>query len=296
MTFTDYLLSQGITYKENLDSSKISSIKAGGQIKTAVYPNNRNELIAAIQACKNFSIQYIIIGGCTNTCFSDRGFDGAVIFTSKLKSIKIEDGEIVCEAGCTISEILRFAAHKDLEISSELFGIPGTLGGAVRNNAGAYGKEIADVFVCGEFLDTSDLKVIVLDKESLGFSYRYSYLQNSTTVLLKCKLKTFPSNKEKCFSDFKKITQRRRLQQPNDPSLGSFFKRSDGVIPAKLIDDAGLKGYSVGGASVSDKHAGFIINTDKCTVNQIEILAEYIEKTVMEKYGIRLIREAEIIK
>lgn len=296
MTFTDYLLLQGINYKENIDSSKITSIKAGGRIKTAIYPNNKKEFTAAVMACKNFGTQYKILGGCTNTCFSDRGFDGAVIFTSRLRSIKIEDGNVVAEAGCAISEILRFAANNDLELSSELFGIPGTLGGAVRNNAGAYGKEIADNFVCGEFLDTSNLKTTVLDKESLGFSYRNSYLQSSAQVLLECKLKTLPSNKEKCINDFKRITQIRRLQQPNEPSLGSFFKRNDGIIPAKLIDDAGLKGYSVGGASVSEKHAGFIINSDKCTVNQIEILAEYIEKTIMGKYGIQLVREAEIIK
>ncbi|MBQ3016943.1 MAG: UDP-N-acetylmuramate dehydrogenase [Clostridia bacterium] len=296
MTFIDYLLAQGLNYKENVDSSKITSIKAGGQIKTVIYPNNKKEFTAAVMACSRFHIKFKILGGCTNSCFSDNGYDGAVIFTSNLKSIKIEGENIVAEAGATISEILRFAAHNDKEIASELFGIPGTIGGAVRNNAGAYGKEIADFFISGEFFDTSNFKTLILDRENLLFSYRYSYLQSSTLALIECRLKTRPSEKEKCFNDFKRITQIRRAQQPNEPSLGSFYKRRDGVIPAKLIDDLGLKGYTVGGASVSKKHAGFIVNSDKCTVNEIEKLAEYIEYAAVNKYGIHLIREAEIIK
>lgn len=296
MTFTDHLLGQDLDYKENVDSSKITAIKAGGPIKTVIYPRNAKELITAVKACEEYSNKYIILGGCTNTCFSDNGFNGAVILTSKLKSIKIEDEILVAEAGISLSEILRFAAYNDKEIASELFGIPGTIGGAVRNNAGAYGKEISEYFICGEFLDKSNYKTVVLDKESLMFSYRYSCLQKNRLVLLKCRLKTKPIKKEICLSDFKRVTQRRRAQQPNEPSLGSFFKRSDGIIPAKLIDNLGLKGYAVGGASVSKKHAGFIVNQDKCTVDEIERLAEHIENAVMDRYGIRLIREAEIIK
>lgn len=296
MTFTDYLSNHCIKYKENVDSSKISSIRAGGNIKLSIYPSSQKDLIDALYICKAFSKKFKIIGGCTNTFFSDEGFDGVVVFTSGVRGVDIKNGVITAECGSSLSFILRFAAFNGYEIPGELFGIPGTLGGAVRNNAGAYGKEIADVFIEGCFFDAFTGEIFQLKNDSLSFSYRYSNIQRDNILLLSAKLRAFTSSKEKCFEKFEQYVRKRRCEQPNLPSLGSFFKRSNDIIPAKLIDEQGLKGYTVGGASVSKKHSGFIVNSGNATADDIDSLARYIENQIDEKYGVQLIREAELVR
>lgn len=296
MILTDYLSKFGIKYKENLDTSKISSIRAGGKIKTAIFPSNNKDLIRAVEVCKALSKKYKIIGGCTNTFFADNGFFGTVIFTKNLNQISINNGSVIAGCGSSLSSILRLSASEGYEIAGELFGIPGTFGGAVRNNAGAFGKELCEFFIDGSFFDPINEKIITLTGEKLSFAYRYSDLQTNCLIFLSGKLKVYSSKKEKCFEEFKRYAKRRSTEQPSLPSLGSFFKRSGNIIPAKLIDDAGLKGYTVGGASVSQKHAGFIVNSANATAKDIVTLAKYIERTVKEKYGITLQREAEFVE
>ncbi len=296
MTFAEYLSKCGIKYKESVDTSKISSIRAGGKVKIAIYPSDLNELIESIEICKAFLQRYKIIGGCTNTFFSDIGYDGAVVFTTALNKTTIKDSIITAECGSSLSSILRLAAAEEYQISGELFGIPGTFGGAVRNNAGAYGKELSDFFIDGCFYDPINSEIITLDSKSLSFEYRYSKLQKNGMVFLSGRLKAYRSKREKCFDEFKKYAQKRRTEQPLLPSLGSFFKRTNNVIPAKLIDNAGLKGYTVGGASVSQKHSGFIVNSANATSEDVNTLAEKIRQTVKEKYGVNLLREAEFVE
>lgn len=296
MLFKDYLSKYKIDYKAELQTAEISSIKAGGSAEYALYPKKQDELILLIKLCQAFSVPYKIIGGCTNTFVCDYGYRGAMIFTKNLSKTDCSGETVTAEAGTSLSVLLRKACSSDLELRSELFGIPGSIGGAIRNNAGAFGAEISDVFVSGSFYDIDNDKVLNLSKNELCFAYRYSILQNQNLVFINGIFKTRPRASEKISADFSKFSGKRRDSQPNDPSLGSFFKRSAEIIPAHLINSAGLKGKRIGGAEVSIKHAGFIINKGGATATDIDLLAKAIEAEVFEKYNVNLTREAELIE
>ena len=295
MILISLLSKEGIKYKQNVDTAKISSIKAGGYAKIGLYPNDTHQIIKAIAICKSIGVKYKIIGGCTNTYFSDNGYDGAVIFTSYLNSCRMEDGYIAADCGCSLSRMLKFAASHEFGIAGQLFGIPGSLGGALRNNAGAYGKEISDVFLDGMFLDQQNLKILHFGNKDLHFSYRYSDLQKNGLIFLGGRFKTCKLSKEKCAAEFSEYARKRRETQPSAPSLGSFFKRRESIIPAKLIDDANLKGHSIGGAGISPIHAGFIVNIGNATADDINNLAVYVENVIKSKFGEMLLREAEFV-
>ena len=295
MNLASLFAKDGIKCAENVDTAKISSIKAGGIAKIALYPSNRSELIKAIGLCNSYGINYKIIGGCTNTYFCDTGFGGAVIFTSGLSRFQIEYGEAAADCGCSLSGMLKSAASDGYGISGALFGIPGSVGGALRNNAGAYGCEISEVFIRGEFLNTENLEIVDFENKDLHFSYRYSDLQKSKMIFLSGRFKIYRECREQCYAEFSEYARNRRETQPLLPSLGSFFKRFGNVIPAKLIDDSGLKGFSVGGAAISGMHAGFIVNRGCATATDIDAVALHTQQVIKEKYGITLVREAELV-
>ena len=295
MNFTELLDLHKISYKENVSTSKISSIRAGGVAKIIIYPDNFEKMIYAVKACQAYFDKFKIIGGCTNTFFRDFGYCGGIICTKRLFDVKIDGLYVTASAGAPLSSILRFARDNEIELASELFGIPGTLGGAVRNNAGAFGKEISNVFTDGIFLNTDDCSLTSISSENLRFAYRQSLLQSENLILLSGRLKGKFLPRDEINEGFKKSVVKRRESQPSEASLGSFFKRTPGVIPAKLIDEAGLRGVSIGGAEVSQKHAGFIVNNGSATSSDIDNLASKIENVIFEKNGIRLAREAEYV-
>ena len=295
MNISEYFDKYRICYVKNFTTSRLSSIKVGGSAKYVLYPKCNEELIESIKLCIAFSEQYKIIGGCTNTFFSDEGFDGIIICTKLLVEVEASEHSIICNAGASLASVLKKSAYTGLDIASGLYGIPGSVGGAVRNNAGAFGASISEAFESGMFYDSESNKLLNLDNSDLYFSYRSSLLQKKNIVFLSGKFKCFRRKKEEIFKEFECTIQKRRATQPNHPSLGSFFKRSGETVPSILIDQAGMKGMQIGGARVSEKHAGFIINVGSATASDVNNLADKVEKEIFKKYGIHLIREAELV-
>ncbi len=295
LIFAQQLDKYGTLYKRDVLTSRLSSIKAGGIAKYILYPKNPQELILLLKLCRSLQIRYKILGGCTNTFFCDSGFDGAIISTKKMTDVFPSERAMIAEAGVPLVSMLKKARDFNLELKSELFGIPGSVGGAIRNNAGAFGTDISEIFLGGEFYDPLRDKVIYLNSNDLEFSYRYSLLGREPLVFLRGSFKA-KKNDSGCISEgFLHFLNKRKSAQPTCASLGSFFKRSANIIPAQLIDKAGLKGKSIGDAEISKKHAGFIINNGKATADEIDRLAKLAENTVFEKYNVRLVREAELI-
>ena len=295
MTISDYLVKYKIEFKLDLSTSKLSAIKAGGIAKYVVYPKSAEELITALSLCKAFSQRFKIIGGCTNTFFGDFGFDGIIISTKMLSGVKFCNESAYACAGTPLISLLREAAALGIDFTADLFGIPGSVGGALRNNAGAYSSSISDCFDFGFFYDLDADKTIKLNRNELSFSYRSSILQSQSLVFLNGKFKGKTRDKSEINEEFKRVIDRRRASQPSAPSLGSFFKRNGDVIPSLLIDRAGLKGLRVGGAMVSEKHAGFIVNADNATASDVNNLAKKVENEIFKKYHLALIREAEYV-
>ncbi len=298
MTVIKHFQKLFIEYKIGVDTSKMSSIRAGGIAFAAVFPKNTSELINVIKILKAEGMPYKIIGGATNIFFSDEMYDGVIISLKNISGADIcvnNNVDIDVYTGTSISKLIKSSAELGIELSSSLFGIPGTVGGAVRNNAGAFGSEIADIFISGTFIDTDTMSLNYLSHSDLNFSYRHSVLQKENLIFLCGKFRGKLKDKQSILEDIEKIKNERINSQPSLPSLGSFYKRH-GLLPvSKLIDEAGLKGFSVGGAEISKKHAGFIINSCGATSRDIVTLANYIEKMIKEKFGVNLIREAEFV-
>lgn len=289
-----------IEVKENEKLSKHSTFKIGGEATYAVFPNNKTEFISAIKSAKKCGIKYRVIGHGSNVIFDDKGFDGVIIFTKYLTDIeytyKANETLIYAECGRSLTELAGDAGKKHSLTGLEFaYGIPGSVGGAVYMNAGAYGGEMSNVVVESEYYDTENDIVVTIDAPSHEFSYRHSifhthpeYIILSTTIKLKV------GNAEEIFSTMTNNMSSRREKQPLEyPNAGSTFKRPEGCFAGKLIEDAGLKGYTIGGAQVSEKHAGFLVNRGDATCNDVLSLMDHISRTVKEQYGVEL--ESEII-
>ena len=296
MKFSDFLDSRGICYIRDFETKRMSSIRVGGNADYVVYPKTSSELMESVEIASQMGVRYKIIGGCTNCFFSSDGFCGVIISTARMAELNISsDGNIFAEAGAKLSKTIAIAADRGLELPAELFGIPGSIGGAVRNNAGAFGKEIKDIFLEGDFYCTKTNEVKTLTAHDLMFSYRDSLLHRRDIILLRAKLSAIS-----CDSRLQKIKMRyyvekRRREQPTEPSLGSFFKRHGDISAAWYIDNAGLKGVSLNDAQISKKHAGFLINNGSATSDEVIRLANMVSQAVYEKYQVRLITEAEYI-
>lgn len=273
-----------------------TSFKTGGNADLLITPKDTKELIGVIRILRQHDISYIILGNGSNILVSDKGIRGAVIqIGKKMAQIVIKGNQIMAQAGAMLSSIAVAAMEHELTGMEFASGIPGTLGGAVCMNAGAYGGEMKDILVEVEVL-TSDLEVLTLTLKELDLSYRHSIIPEKSYLVLSSIITLQKGNKETIQEKMSLLAQERREKQPlNYPSAGSTFKRPEGYFAGKLISDAGLKGYSIGGAEVSQKHAGFIVNKGNATTNDILALIHYCQKTVKEKFGVTLETEVKII-
>ncbi len=295
MSILSFARRENIELSENVSTATISSIRAGGIARYVAFPDTNEKLIQILRFLNRDNIKFKVIGRCTNVFFADTLFDGVLVSTSRLNKWRVIGNSVSAESGVSLPLLIRKLAHSGLELASELSGIPGSVGGAVRNNAGAFSKEIADVFVCADVYDLDKDKIEPFDKNDMLFAYRSSVLNCERKILLAAELLCVPNVTDAILGKISEYTRIRRRAQPTDASLGSFFKRAGEVIPAKLIDETGLKGLSCGKAAVSLKHAGFIINTGGATASDINRLAEMVEHAVYQKYGIVLERETEYI-
>lgn len=274
---------------------KYSYMKTGGVAENIIFPLSSKAFINAVK-----TIDAYVFGNCSNVIFSDDGIKKPIILTTKLKNITVEEDDeyvfITADTGASLSSVSRTALANSACGLEFAHGIPGTVGGAVFMNAGAYDGEIKDVFHSCICLDEHGNETLLYNKD-MNFSYRHSILQDKKLILVKAMFKVKKGNKSEIKALMLELAEKRKSKQPLEyPSVGSFFKRPDGYFAAKLIEEAGLKGYTVGGAKVSEKHSGFVINVGKATTADILQLSKHIKDTVFEKFGVMLEEEAMFIE
>lgn len=290
------IINSGSEYVENAPMRKFTSFRTGGNADILVFPKNEDEFVKLSKLCRTCGTPVAIIGNGSNLLVSDNGIRGVVISTSKLCDIKDDDEHtFTAGAGLPLKHFCRHALERSLTGLEFAFGIPGSVGGAAYMNAGAYDGEMKDVILCCRHVD-SDGQIAKLTNEQLDFSYRRSVYSDSDKWILSVTVRLKKGDREEIESKMQELMSRRIEKQPLDyPSAGSTFKRPAGSYASYLIDQCGLKGMSVGGAAVSEKHAGFIINKDNATSDDIYSLIIRVREEVYKKTGFVLEPEIKII-
>ena len=285
-----------ILYNEQM--SKHTTFKVGGPAEVFIKIDNIDDLKEILEFVNKNKIPLTVIGNGSNIVVLDSGIKGITICI-KLEKTEVKENkdgiQIVVGSGNKISKLARECLEKEITGLEELSGIPGTIGGAVTMDAGAHGKEMKDIVKKVKCIDYNG-NIKEFTNEEMKFGYRKSILKKEKYIVLEVELILQKGNKEEIKEKIDKYSKYRKEKQPIEfPSAGSTFKRGDNFITAALIDEAGLKGYSVGGAEVSIKHSGFIINKGNATAEDILNLAEYVEKEVYKKFGKKIELEIEVI-
>lgn len=290
----DLLGEEGFRTEESM--AKHTTFKTGGPADLFLMPKNRMELKESIALLRHYDAPYLVIGNGSNLLVGDGGIRGAVIqLYSRMQQISVEDAYMTLDCGVLLSAAAAKAAEASLDGLVFASGIPGTFGGAVVMNAGAYGGEMKDILVSVDVL-TADLEVKTVPAAALDLSYRHSIVPEKGYVVLGGKLQLKKGNEQEIRERMAELAQQRREKQPLQyPSAGSTFKRPEGYFAGKLISDAGLKGKTIGGAQVSEKHAGFIVNIGGATTKDILDLIAFCQKTVKEQFGVMLETEVKIV-
>lgn len=294
---TAFAKNLGAEVIENAPMKKYTSFKCGGNARVLVIPQSVDSLQKIIEFCYSKDVSPLIIGNGSNLLVTDNGIENVVIkIGSKISNIYLIDDEtICCEAGASLKSLCMFALENSLSGLEFAYGIPGTLGGAVYMNAGAYGGEMKDVlYSCKHIDDNGNLSE--LSQNELNLRYRGSAYTDNGFTIVSAVIKLKKADKTQIKNAMDDKLQRRKDKQPLEyPSAGSTFKRPEGYFAGALIEDCGLKGYTVGGAQVSEKHAGFVINKDNATSTDVINLINDVQKIVYEKHGVKLETEVKII-
>ena len=289
------MLFEGINVYTNESMKKHTTFRIGGNADYFLIPENTSELQSAIKICRANNIPYFILGNGSNILVSDKGIEGAVISTEKLNTIEVYEDTIYAQAGAKLSKTASIAAENSLSGFETLSGIPGTVGGAVFMNAGAYGGEIKDVALEVYAIDENGNEKTFSNSEC-NFGYRSSVFSSGEYIITGAKFRLRTKDKDEITAQMRDYAERRRDRQPlSFPSAGSTFKRPEGYFAGKLIQDSGLQGFAIGGAAVSEKHCGFVVNTGNATCSDVVNLIDYIKKCVYEKFGVMLHEEVRII-
>lgn len=275
--------------------SKHTSFKVGGPVDLFITVETIEQLKYTIKILKHQNIEYKVIGNGSNLLVKDEGYRGAIIKPS-FNSIEIKEDIVEVGAGVKNGMLAQKLLQKELTGFEFAAGIPGTIGGAMVMNAGAHGREMKDIVDAVTYYNCENDEIETIKKEECNFEYRNSKFKNSNVIIIKAILKLQKANSIEIKQKMDEYKQFRIEKQPIEyPSAGSTFKRGADFITAKLIDEAGLKGYTVGGAQVSEKHAGFIINKNNATATDIINLIEEVQKIVYEKFNKKIELEIEII-
>ena len=286
--------------KTNEPMKNHTSFKIGGPAEIYIKITSIEELQKVLEFAKKENIKITILGNGSNVLVSDKGIKGIVIKTN-LKDINIENKdsknvEVTVNDAVPIGFLAQKFLKEEITGFEELSGIPGTIGGAILMNAGAHGKEIKDIVTEVTAMDYNG-KIFNFTNEEAEFTYRHSKFSNGEYIILQAKMLLQKGNREEIKAKMDEYAQYRKEKQPIEyPSAGSTFKRGTDFITAKLIDEAELKGYSIGGAKVSEKHAGFIINTGDATAKDVLDLARYVTDKVYEKFGKKIEFEIKILE
>ena len=281
--------------KENAPLKDQSTFKIGGKARYLFLPKNESELIDLIKFLDKKKLRFLLFGRASNILFADEMKTDFIISTKLLNRREFSVDYTLIETGLSLRELCYQCAEKELSGLEGLSGIPGTVGGAVYMNAGAYGYSFSDAISEVIVYDRKKMSYRTFTKNACGFEYRKSSFMQQNEIILMVKLKLQKGNKEEILKSMKSYELKRAQRQPlNYPSAGSVFKKpSQDFYPAAIIEQLGLKGFCVGGACISSKHSGFIINTNHASANDVKCLIEHIREKVFEKTGIFLETEIE---
>ncbi|MDY2987036.1 MAG: UDP-N-acetylmuramate dehydrogenase [Peptoniphilus sp.] len=280
--------------EENLD--KYTTFKIGGPAEFLLIPKDEESLIEAIKTAREKNIKVTLLGNGSNVLIDDLGVEGLVIvLRDTLNKITLNGTTVIAGAGATLRDTAIFAGENSLGGLEFAHGIPGSVGGGVIMNAGAYDGELKDVVSKVKLID-NNLNVIELNNSEMKFAYRDSIAQRNNYIILSVEFDLLKKNKAEIFEKMDDLMQRRIDKQPLEmPSSGSTFRRPAGYFAGKLIQDSGLQGLRIGGAMISTKHSGFVVNFDNAKSQDVKDLIDTVQKIVMEKFGVELKREVKYI-
>lgn len=284
-----------IKYNEKM--SKYTTMRVGGPCDCIVFPDEISKIKEVIDFCKNENITFFVIGNGSNLLVKDEGIHGVVIkLGHRFGKIEIDGEYILAYAGATMPTLSQLAKKNSLKGLEFACGIPGTIGGGVKMNAGAYGSQISDILYEVTYMDEKE-EIKTIKNKDCSFGYRKSiFTINPNYVILSAKFKLERGNIDEIENKMKENSLARKAKQPLEyPNFGSVFKRPEGYFVGKLVDDAGLRGYKIGGAQVSTKHTGFIVNVDNATCKDVLDLIGYVQTTVYNKFNVKLTPEVIII-
>ena len=270
------------------------SIGVGGKAKIVVLPKSLEQLVEIVSYCKGEKIRYIVVGNMTNLVFDDAGFDGVVVSTKKIdENFAVWNNTITCGSGAMLSKLAAVAARYGLSGLEWACGIPGTVGGAVVQNAGAFERSMSGVVKKVLVLD--DRKLATITNKECEFSYRDSVFKHSKKLILDVSFGLQQQDKRQVEEKMKFFIEKRAVKQPKGRSAGSVFKNPDGLFAGELLEKAGLRGKKLGGAMFSDKHANFIVNFDNASFFDVAALIDEARERVYNKFGVWLEKEIELV-
>lgn len=291
-----YALSLECSAEREVSMKNYTSFKVGGPAELFLSPEDAGQTAKLVRFCEKEEIPVFVLGKGSNLLVSDRGIKGAVIYTGKQCGISlVNENTVRAQSGASLAQLCTFALENSLSGLEFAYGIPGTVGGAVFMNAGAYGGEMKDVLLNSEYVSTDGTSG-ELDNEAMELSYRHSAYENGNLVITAASVRLAPADRNEIKGTMNDILARRKEKQPLEyPSAGSTFKRPEGNFAGALIEQCGLKGVSVGGAQVSEKHAGFIINRGGATAADILSLIKHVQARVKAQTGVSLETEIRLI-
>ena len=277
--------------------TNFTSFRAGGSADLMAVPRTEDQLQAVLRYLTGEDVPHMVLGNGSNILVRDGGYRGVMVRMGEgFDQIRQEGNSLICGCAASLAMAAKAAAHAGLTGLEFASGIPGSIGGAVFMNAGAYGGEMKEVLQEARILDREGASVSTVSAEDLDMGYRHTRLHESGEIVLEAKIELVPGDPEEIRKTMADLTARRNEKQPvTYPSAGSFFKRPEGYFAGKLIQDAGLKGLSIGGAQVSQLHSGFIINTGGATATDILQLMQVVQARVLEEFGVELKPEVRII-
>lgn len=287
----------GVCIEENVPMAQYTSFRAGGKARMMVIPVDAEQLSAVLGVLSGSGVQYMVLGNGTNILVKDSGYDGVIVkIGSGFDYVRQEGCRLVCGSGTRMSVAAKAALEGGLSGFEFASGIPGFTGGAVFMNAGAYGGEMKDILRRAKIVSKDGSREFYMTADELEMGYRHTKLHDTGDIVTEVEFVLEEGNRTQIKAKMSELMEKRNSKQPvNFPSAGSFFKRPEGYFAGKLIQDAGLKGLSVGGAQVSELHSGFIINRGGATATDILQLMEMIQARVFDEFGVRLETEVRII-
>ena len=286
----------GCTVETDIPMTPLTSLRVGGSADVLIGAPSAEAVVAVQSACRESGVPLFVMGHGSNLCVGDKGVRGVVLRVGNGEAVLCDDGvTVVCGAGMALPKLSRFALEHGLSGLEFACGIPGSVGGAVYMNAGAYGGQISDVLVSVDIV-TADGQVVTWPAAEVELGYRHSRFMREFAVIVSACLRLTPGNAAEMAAHMSSLLCARREKQPLEyPSAGSFFKRPEGYFAGALIEQCGLKGFSVGGAQISEKHAGFLINRGGATAQDVCRLSAEVQARVFSVYGVQLEPEVRFV-